>query len=393
LLRIQNDIIKAVGEQKVVLLTMIDLSAAFDTVNHECLLSTLQELGIQDTALRWFHSYLTCRQQRINVMGTCSESKDLTCGVPQGSVLGPILFTVYTSSLGRLIREEQLQYHIYADDTSIYLSIKPENLIDGIRQIERCVARVQQWMRKFQLKMNSDKTEFMIISSKRLANRITRSPLAIEDTLIEPSTSVRSLGVTLDHHAAMDIHIQNVCRGAYLQLKNIRTLKKYLDRSSLECVIHAFVTSRLDYCNSLLIGLPSSLINRLQMIQNTAARILTNTSRFDHITPVLKSLHWLPVQKRIVYKLLLLVYKSVHCLAPSYLQELISPYIPSRTLRSSDQHLLSVPYTSSALIRSRTFSEAGPRLWNSLPYDIRTVPCIELFKSKLKTHLFKDTFN
>ena len=393
LLRIQNDIVKAVGEQKVVLLTMIDLSAAFDTVNHECLLSMLKDLGIRETALQWFRSYLTCRQQKINIKGTYSESKDLTCGVPQGSVLGPILFTVYTSSLGRLIRQEHLQYHIYADDTSIYLSVEPGNLNDGIKQIERCVALVQQWMCKFQLKMNNDKTEFMIISSKRLRDKITPSPLAIKDSLIVPSTSVRNLGVTLDHHAAMDFHVQNVCRGAYLQLKNIRALRNYLDRASLECVIHAFVTSRLDYCNSLLCGLPVSLVNRLQLIQNTAARILTGTPRYDHITPVLKSLHWLPILKRIEYKILLLVYKSVHHLAPSYLQELIIPYVPSRTLRSGDQHLLTVPYTTSAMIQSRAFSMAGPRFWNSLPYDIRTVPCIELFKSKLKTHLFKVTFN
>ena len=171
LLRIQNDIIKAVGEQKVVLLTMIDLSAAFNTVNQECLLSTLHDLGIRDTALEWFRSYLTTRQQKVIIKGNCSDSKDLTCGVPQGSVLGPILFTVYTWSLGRLIQQSKLQYHIYADDTSIYLSVKPGDLKKGIKQIEQCIALVQQWMCKFQLKMNNDKTEFMIISSKRTESK------------------------------------------------------------------------------------------------------------------------------------------------------------------------------------------------------------------------------
>ena len=393
LLRIQNDIVKAIGEQKVVLLTMIDLSAAFDTVNHECLLSTLQDLGIRDTALQWFRSYLTCRQQKININGTLSNSMDLTCGVPQGSVLGPILFTVYTWSLGRLIHQNGLQYHIYADDTSIYMSVKPGILDEGIKQIEQCVAMIQQWMCKFQLKMNDDKTEFMIISSKRLASKFTTQSLTIKDSAIEPSTSVRNLGVFLDHHASMEIHINNLCRGLYFQLKNIRALRKYLDQESLECIIHAFLTSKIDYCNSLLCGLPMSLTNRLQMIQNTAARILTGTPRFQHITPVLKSLHWLPVHRRIEYKVLLLVYKSVKDLAPSYLKELICPYVPSRRLRSSDQHLLHIPYTSSSLIQSRTFSVAGPHLWNSLPYDLRALSNIELFKSKLKTHLFKLTFN
>ena len=393
LLRIKNDIVKAVGERKVVLLTMIDLSAAFDTVNHERLLSTLNEFGVRDSALEWFQSYLTGRQQKVNIKGTHSDSKELTCGVPQGSVLGPILFTVYTASLGRLFRQEHLRYHIYADDTTFYLSIDPENLPDGIDQIERCMALIQQWMRKFHLKMNEDKTEFMIISSERLTNRFTPSSLTIGETFIEPSTSVRNLGVTLDHHITMDAYIQNLCRVAYFQLKNIGAVRKYLDRESLECVIHAFLTSKLDYCNSLLCGLPASLIDRLQLIQNTAARILTGTPRFDHITPVLQSLHWLPVQQRIMYKILLLVFKSVHHLAPSYLRELICPYIPSRKLRSSDQHLLKVPYAKSAFVQTRTFSVAGPRLWNSLPYDLRTVQCFERFKSKLKTHLFREAFD
>ena len=392
LLRIQNDIINAVGEQKVVLLTMIDLSAAFDTVNHECLLSTLHDLGIRDTALEWFRSYLTTRQQKVIIKGNCSDSKDLTCGVPQGSVLGPILFTVYTWSLGRLIQQSKLQYHIYADDTSIYLSVKPGDLKKGIKQIEQCIALVQQWMCKFQLKMNNDKTEFMIISSKRTESKFTSQSLNIKDSVIEPSRAVRNLGVTLDHHAAMEDHVQKLCSGAYLQLRNIRALRKYLDRASLECVTHAFVTSKIDYCNSLLCGVPMSLLDRLQMIQNTAARILTGTPRFHHIMPVLQSLHWLPVHKRIEYKILLFVFKCVRNLAPSYLQELIIPYKPSRNLRSSDQHRLQVPYTPSTLIQSRAFCVAGPNFWNSMPIYLRTEPSIDVFKAKLKTHLFRETF-
>ena len=190
----------------------------------------------------------------------------------------------------------------------------------------------------------------------------------------------------------MEEHISNVCRIGYWQLKNISKLRHYVDRASLESIVHAFVTSKLDYCNSLLIGLPHSLLNRLQLIQNTAARILTLTPKYEHITPVLRELHWLPIEKRVVYKTLLLVFKAIHKLAPIYIQELIEDYTPSRSLRSSSHKLLKVPSTSSQLVQSRAFSVVGPSLWNKLPMDLRTVQSTELFKARLKTFIFKQVY-
>jgi len=393
LVRVQNDIIRAIGEQKVVLFVMLDLSAAFDTVNHQCLLSILRELGVDGQALEWFSSYLECRRQVILIHGTCSDSRDVSCGVPQGSVLGPILFTVYTSSLGRLLREQVPDYHFYADDSDLYLCARPSQLVTASHQLEDCIRLVQTWMCKHQLKMNDEKTEFLVISSKQMAPRFTPPTLTIGNSEITAATSARNLGVTQDQFASMELHISNICRGAYFQLKNISKLRRYFDRESLECLVHAFVTSRLDYCNSLFCGLPSTLLKRLQRIQNTAARILTKTPKHDHISPVLESLHWLPIEKRVDFKTLLLVFKAIHHLAPVYLQELIIPHTPSRTLRSADKHLLHVPFTSSTLVMDRAFSVAGPRLWNGLPHDLRTVQSLELFKSKLKTHLFRKAYN
>ena len=158
-------------------------------------------------------------------------------------------------------------------------------------------------------------------------------------------------------------------------------------------VIHAFITSKLDYCNSLFYGLPSSLLGRLQGIQNVAARILTGSKKFDHITPVLRSLHWLPVEQRIKFKMLLLVYKSINSMAPSYLQDLFKPYVPCRTLRSSQLCLLNVPFTKSQVKHNRAISVAGLMLRNSLPSDLRVISSLDEFKRKLKTHLFMEYFN
>jgi hypothetical protein len=241
--------------------------------------------------------------------------------------------------------------------------------------------------------MNDDKTEFMVISSKKLAAKIVPPSLVIGDHHIVPSTRACNLGILIDSHVTMEAHVTNICKGAYMQLRNISKLKRYLDKDSLELLVHAFITTKLDYCNSLLCGLPTSLISRLQRVQNAAARILTGTPRHEHITPVLRSLHWLPVEKRVEFKILLLVYKVLHGVSPMYLQDLIISHVPTRNLRSMDQHLVNVPFTTSSLVQSRAFSVAGPRLWNALPYAIRSATSASLFKSKVKTHLFREAYN
>ncbi|CDR10475.1 unnamed protein product, partial [Oncorhynchus mykiss] len=135
-------------------------------------------------------------------------------------------------------------------------------------------------------------------------------------------------------------------RTAFFHLCNIAKIRNFLSKNDAEKLIHAFVTSRLDYCNALLSGYPDKALNKLQLVLNTAARILTRTKKIDHITPVLASLHWLPVKARADFKVLLLTYKTLHGLAPTYLSDLVLPYIPTRTLRSQDAGLLIVPRIS-----------------------------------------------
>ena len=156
-------------------------------------------------------------------------------------------------------------------------------------------------------------------------------------------------------------------------------------------LVHAFVTSWIDSCNALLFGLPNFLIQRLQYVLNSAARVIARSRKFDHITPLLIELHWLPVEQRIIFKILLFTFKVVNGLAPSYLSELLEAYIPRRMLRSSTQMLLHEPKFNLKTYGSRAFSVCEPRLWNSLPLEIRRCDCIDTFKKKLKTHLFKSS--
>ena len=166
-------------------------------------------------------------------------------------------------------------------------------------------------------------------------------------------------------------------------------IRKYLDEGSAETLVHAFVSSKLDYCNSLLFGLPKCLINRLQLVHNTAARVVTCTRKYDHITPALKRLSWLPVSHHIIFKILLLTYKSLNGLAPCYFSVLLNGRCYARTLRSCAQELLTVPRSRAVKYGDRAFSIVGPKLWNELPLSLRKAKSVDVFKSQLKAYLFK----
>ena len=313
----------------------------------------------------------------------------LPYGVPQGSVLGPVLFTLYLSPLEDVVTAHGMGSMFYADDTQLFMTVKKDQMHSAVTIIEHCIHDITTWCTDNKLALNNSKTESLHILSKFRKSSQTFPGLTIDDSLIVGKEAVRDLGLTLDNHLTMERHIKNTTKAASFALHKIGKLRQYLSRPDCEKLVHAFISSRLDYCNSTFYGIPDYLLNKLQLIQNTAARMVTRTKRNEHITPVLQSLHWLPVHKRIQFKILLLTFKALRNQAPSYITELLHPLLNRRILRStSDGLLLAVPRSRNCTYGDRAFSVAAPKLWNSLPKKLRAVESVTVFKSKLKTFLF-----
>ena len=393
-LRVLNDVLCSADAGDLTLLVLLDLSAAFDVINHELLLSRLQnEAGIAGDALQWFVSYLAERTQRVIVGGATSEDRPLCCGVPQGSVLGPILFTIYTNQLGAIIEDHGICRKQFADDTELYTSFHPDQLsaAAAVEAVQSCALAVKTWMAANRLKLNDDKTEAILCGSDTSLKKVEVKSIRVGGSDIALSDTIRDLGFFIDSRLTMTSHISAVVRSCFFQLRSLGRLRPHLNKKTASAVAVALIQSRLDYCNSCLWGLPKNQLQRLQKVQNTAARIVSRSKKSDHITPVLKELHWLPVKERIDHKLLTLAYSCMEGTAPAYLQELIPKHVPSRGLRSASQSFLRVPSVQRHKKKSlgvRSFENAAPGLWNSLPQALRECNSKDSFKRRLKTWLF-----
>lgn len=389
LLRIQNDLLLALEKRQVTALILLDLSAAFDTIDHNILLTRLSStFGICGPALNLLTSYITDRHQFVNIDSHSSDSASITSGVPQGSVLGPLLFTLYTTPLSNLLEDSAASFHLYADDTQLYISFSPGDHVDYLTRLSAVLDSVYLWLSSNRLVVNPSKTEYLLLGTKQQRSKLTSTSLTFKDITLSPSKSVRNLGVIFDSDLALTKHISSVCSSSYYIIRQLRQIRSSLDHNSCVLLCNALVSSKLDFCNSLYYGLPQSSINRLQLIQNSLARVVCPTvMRRDHVTPTLRKLHWLPIHARITYKIALITHKTLHYKSPEYLSFLLTPYTPARQLRSSDKHFLTVPSLKSAAAR-RSFSYAAPTVWNSLPFSLRSETNLNSFRSALKTHLF-----
>ena len=258
------DIFRAIDDNKSVLLIMLDLSAAFDTVDHDVLLERLKSgLGICGTALNWFQSYLSGRSQSVLINGTQSKPTSLVCGVPQRSVLGPILFTIYMP-LGDIIKRHGMQFHMYADDCQLYTTFEASDINQTALNMEILIDDIRGCYSENMLKLNDSKTEMMVISSK-FRPSVHLDHIKIGESRISPSETVRNLGVIMDSNYTMVRHINHKVQESFLKIRELFYYRRYLTDESSKTAVHAYVTWRIDYCNSLHYGLPKELSKNCQV--------------------------------------------------------------------------------------------------------------------------------
>jgi len=394
LLRILNDVYGKMDEGRSTLLVALDLSAAFDTVDHSVLLSRLERsFGIQGSILTWIKSYLVDRTQFVRLGTANSVATNCLCGVPQGSVLGPLLFVAYISSTANIAEHFGIGHHQYADDTQVYVALSRNDVTTAVANLHNGLAALHRWFSQNGLVINPDKSEVVLFATTQ-QTRISPLPLKEVDVAgcsVPLSESVKILGVTLDRHLTFNTHVQNVCKSVHYHTRALRHIRSSLSTDMARTVACALVNSRLDYANSVLYGTTASNIAKLQRAQNALSRVVTYTRRTEHIRPVLQNLHWLPISYRIEYKVATLAYKVRTTGSPVYLNSLVRDYTPTRELRSSSLQLLATAPARTATAR-RAFSQAAPSVWNSLPYDVRTAETFERFKSTIRTHLYRRAF-
>ena len=404
LVTMNDNIIKEIQADNIVIVVLLDLSAAFDTIDHTILLQKLlDDYNITDEANKWFKSYLSGRSFSVKVNNVSSTFLSLLFGVPQGSLLGPILFILYIKHLQMIAAKYGLNVKLYADDSQLYISFhpnRPGEFHDIIERINQCLAEIKAWMVQNFMKLNEAKTELLLIGKPLvLAKCNLEVNIQFGDTEIAPTECKgdkwKSLGIKLDENLTMERQLNSVKQKCSWTMNNMRRIGYYLDEGVKIMMVKQLVISKLDYCNSLYMNLPKTRLKKLKSILNGCVRFIYNIKDWqDDLIPYYKKAHILPIEERIFFKVCLLSYKIVYDKAPGYLKQLIemepscTDSQKTRAKPAEDNLRMKLPKMHKTKASERRFSVHAPAAWNSLPLRIRSITNIDSFKGMLKNHLF-----
>jgi len=387
LLKLIDDILVAVDKKFGVVVMIIDLSAAFDTVDHGLLLNMLQfKFHISGSALKWLKSFLSGRTQRVRVGDCLSDCLVVDFGVAQGSVLGPLLFNMYCSSINEIFSHCGFESMGYADDNigvRIFPAFASLSVFNDI--VPNCLQSIKNWADRHFLKLNADKTKLMVFGNSSFMSDFNLLTFhSFDGSIIPISKEIKLLGVTLDSTLSLDCYVSEIISAVNLTLKNIKSIRKCLTKDAVETLIHSLITSKLDACNSLFIGLSKKNLCKLQLLQNAAIRCVMNIPPHSSVSQYYTELHWLHVEKRIYFKFITIIFKCLNNLAPFQLVSKLKLTCPFQMLLSSNDFVPSMNWGK------RSFTYMAPRCWNALPIELRIISSLELFKGRLKSYLFTD---
>ena len=390
LLKLTSDVLLSQDRGKLCLLCSLDLTAAFDTIDHDILVRRLHSsFGVSGTALSWLCSFVTGRSQTV-IYGTSSSSPvSLPHGVPQGSVLGPLLFILYTSDLPSIAQQHHLTLQSYADDVQFYGFCDPAACVSLTERVSACLDTLTSWFNSNRLQLNINKSDFMWCASNRRKRNLTLDNMCIEGQTPTLVSSFKCLGVIIDSDLSFSSHVGKTVSSCFAVLRRLRSIRRCISRNLLKLLVTSLVLPRLDYCISVLHGIPNFQLRRLQSILNASARLIFNSPRFSSAAPLLDTLRWLPVQKRIDFRLAVMAFNCRQGLAPKYLWDGItnvSSLSGRSRLRSSSTAALVVPLVRHRTLGGRAFRSGAVRVWNSLPSSIANEQNPKNFKALLKAH-------
>ena len=386
---ISDFLLNAMDNKKLTALVLLDLSKAFDSIDHIILLRKLRRIGVSDQALRWFRSYLSDRKQFVRIGSATSETLPITHGVPQGAILSPLLFCIYINDLPSV--PQALNLESFVDDSKVFMSFHIDDITNAKKKIEEDLHLVATWCFQNSLLINPEKTKFLLIGTRQLLGKvpdvITLSFLGEE---IIPVSSAKDLGMSLDNNLTYDHHIRNLVSSSMSKLCQINRVRHNFDSNTLRAIVAALVMSKLYYCSTVWSNTSTTNINKLQAVQNFAVRIITNTRKYDHITPVLSSIGWLPVKKHLEYRDSLMTYKCMKGLAPPYLCNLFLTRSDVHDVNTRNKDMLHVPQYKTAS-GQRSFRYRAVKIWNTTDDNLKNLP-FGIFKSKLKDKMLAETF-
>ena len=321
------------------------------------------DCGASRSATEWFNSYLSSRYQVVRINTTLSTKLPISSGIPQGSILGPLLFNIYVNDLPSV--PENCSSQCYVDDTKLLVSFQLHDQHEAIAKMNKDLLSIRNWCFNNQLLLNPDKTKLVIFGSRQMTAKVTDFRLFLLGKELEPVKAARDLGVTLDSNLTFNEHIVSTVSSCMSRLGQINRVKHIFDKRALIIIINALVFSKLFYCSSVWSNTTQANLDKLQAVQNFACRILCGAKKFDHITPLLKDLRWLPVRQQLYFHFAVLVFKCMTRCAPKYLTSKLvrRSAVSTRTTRNSQ--LLNIPLFRTAC-GQRTFQYRATSLWNKL---------------------------
>ena len=390
LLKISTDIIDSIDRGDATILTLLDYSKAFDTINHNLLLSKLTSLGFMDQSIKWFKSYLNNRCQRVFRNDKLSDWANINNGVPQGSILGPLLFIILSQDISNVIRNSS--HHLYADDTQVYTSSTLNTLHNSVTNLNNDLTFIKSWSLNNGLKLNESKCVSMFLASPYNINQIKTlnlSPISISDFSLPSVSQCKNLGVIFDTHMSWEPHINSLISKSYYKLRNLYRFKNFLSSSIKLQLCNSLILSNFNYCDVLFGNISVMLQKKIQRVQNSCLRFCFSLKRRDHISPYLMSSGWLNMCNRRRSHSLTQVYKILHNDCPAYLAS------PMQRLNVEHNHLtrsanhLPIPHFNRS-IKERSFYVAAVREFNGLPQIIKNSTSLNVFKNKIKAFVLSE---